>query len=92
MTNRNHPDLLLVGSLKTKFSLLYCPSQTISVDECMIPYRSRRSCECYDPSKPIKWGIKVWMACDAKSGYAYNLDVYSATEKDFVELNTVNSY
>ena len=30
------------------------------------------------------------MACDAKSGYAYNLDVYSATEKDFVELNTVN--
>ena len=34
--------------------------------------------------------MKVWMACDAMSGYAYNLDAYFGTEKKFVEPNTVN--
>ncbi|XP_023189246.1 piggyBac transposable element-derived protein 4-like [Xiphophorus maculatus] len=28
------------------------------------------------PNKPAKYGIKVWVACDAKSSYAWNMQVY----------------
>ncbi|XP_071316266.1 piggyBac transposable element-derived protein 4-like [Trachinotus anak] len=29
------------------------------------------------PSKPAKYGIKIWAACDATSSYAWNLQVYT---------------
>ncbi|KAJ8384617.1 hypothetical protein AAFF_G00200540 [Aldrovandia affinis] len=29
------------------------------------------------PSKPGKYGIKIWVACDAQSSYAWNLQVYT---------------
>lgn len=29
------------------------------------------------PSKPAKYGIKIWAACDANSHYAWNMQVYT---------------
>ncbi|KAL6478189.1 hypothetical protein MHYP_G00140240, partial [Metynnis hypsauchen] len=29
------------------------------------------------PNKPAKYGIKIWAVCDAKSSYAWNLQVYT---------------
>ena len=29
------------------------------------------------PSKPAKYGIKIWVACDAKSSYAWKMPVYT---------------
>ncbi|KAJ4948098.1 hypothetical protein JOQ06_019638 [Pogonophryne albipinna] len=29
------------------------------------------------PSKPAKYGIKSWVACDARSSYAWNMQVYT---------------
>ena len=81
----------LLDSLKAKFSSLYSPNEDVSVDECMIPYRGRWSGKCYDSSKPIKWGVKVWMACDATNGYLFNFDVYSGRDSDFEVLSTVNN-
>lgn len=31
----------------------------------------------YMPSKPAKYGIKIWAATDAKSSYALNMQVYT---------------
>ncbi|KAE8298350.1 hypothetical protein D5F01_LYC02844 [Larimichthys crocea] len=31
----------------------------------------------YMPSKPAKYGIKSWVACDAKSSYAWKMQVYT---------------
>ena len=49
----------------------------ISVDEAMIPFKSRSSLKQYLPLKPIKRGIKVWMRADAVSGYVLAFQVYS---------------
>lgn len=80
----------LLNAMKAKCMALYSPSEDISVDECMIPYRGRWSGKMYDSSKPIKWGVKVWMACDAANGYLYNFDVYSGRDRDFDNLANVN--
>jgi hypothetical protein len=97
-TDRRHPEYdklykirFLLDELKVKFTTEFSPNQDISVDECMIPFRGRWSGRCYDSSKPIKWGVKVWMACCATTGYAYNLDVYSGRDRDFDVLSTVGN-
>jgi hypothetical protein len=29
------------------------------------------------PSKPLKYGIKIWVACDTQSSYACKMQVYT---------------
>ncbi|CAI5669656.1 unnamed protein product [Oreochromis niloticus] len=31
----------------------------------------------YMPSKPARYGIKIWVACDARSSYAWKMQVYT---------------
>lgn len=54
------------------------PRKNQSIDEAMIPYKGRFAAKQYVPSKPVKWGIKVWMRCDTTSGtYMYiNSNIY----------------
>ena len=36
----------------------------------------------YLPSKPIKWGIKIWMQCDAESAYLHQFNIYLIWEQN----------
>ncbi|XP_047194926.1 uncharacterized protein LOC118102965 [Hippoglossus stenolepis] len=41
----------------------------------------------YMPSKPAKYGIKSWVACDAKSSYAWKMQVYTESRRRTPERN-----
>ena len=56
---------------------MYNPGPEVTVDERLVPYRGRRPFKQYIPSKPGKYGIKIWAACDARSSYAWNMQVYT---------------
>jgi len=32
------------------------------------------------PSKPAKYGTKIWMCCDAETKYVYNASIYCGRE------------
>ena len=49
----------------------------MSIDEAMVKYKGRVFRQ-YMPKKPIKWGIKVWMIAEPKTGYVSNYAVYLA--------------
>jgi hypothetical protein len=36
------------------------------------------------PSKPPKYGIKIWSACDARTRYAWNMQIYVGKPADCV--------
>ena len=55
---------------------LYNPGQDISVDEAMIKFNGRLSFKQYVKGKPNPWGIKVWCACDSRTGCLLEFDVY----------------
>ncbi|XP_032419785.1 piggyBac transposable element-derived protein 4-like [Xiphophorus hellerii] len=55
---------------------LYNPGPEVTVDEQLVPFKGRCPFWQYMPSKPAKYGIKVWVACDAKSSYAWNMQMY----------------
>ena len=42
----------------------------------MVKYKGRVFFRQYMPKKPIKWGIKVWMLAEPKTGYVSNFAVY----------------
>lgn len=62
-----------------------CDKGYVSIDETMVPHKGRLSFKQYIKNKPIRWGIKLWVLCEATTGYVYNFDVYLGKEEGNVE-------
>ena len=56
-----------------RLPILYNPGLHATVNECLVSFRSFRQY-----SKPAKYGIKIWSACDRQSSYAWNMQVYTS--------------
>ncbi|XP_070964753.1 piggyBac transposable element-derived protein 4-like [Oncorhynchus clarkii lewisi] len=56
---------------------LYNPGPEVTVNEQLVPFKGRCPFRQYMPSKPAKYGIKIWVACDAQSSYAWKMQVYT---------------
>ncbi|XP_071053651.1 piggyBac transposable element-derived protein 4-like [Onthophagus taurus] len=54
----------------------YNVSEYVTIDEMLHSFRGRCSFVQYIPSKPAKYGIKIFTMCDAKSFYTSNFEVY----------------
>lgn len=70
----------LISCLKYTYSRCRQDSQYQSIDESMTKFKGRSSLKQYMPLKPTKRGIKLWLRCDADSGYTYDIQVYSGRE------------
>lgn len=57
-----------------------------TVDEQLVSFRGRCPFKVFMPSKPDKYGIKVWVLCDTNTAYAYNLEVYLGKTGEFPEV------
>ena len=70
----------LLDALSKQCKELYNPHWELSIDESMIGTKCRLSFIQYMPKKPTKWGIKVWVCCDAVTGYIFSFDVYTGAD------------
>ncbi|XP_068164525.1 piggyBac transposable element-derived protein 4-like isoform X2 [Antennarius striatus] len=57
--------------------LMYNPGPEVTVDEHLVPFRGRCPFKVFTANKPCKYGIKMWAVCDARSSYAWNLQIYT---------------
>lgn len=57
------------------------PEEKQSIDEMIIPTKTRWGIRQYNPKKPNKWGIKNWARCGV-SGIMYDFSVYTGKTKD----------
>ena len=55
----------------------YIPSEQLTIDEQLLTFKGRCPFKVYIPSKPGKYGIKIWAACDAKNGFVCNTQIYT---------------
>nr|XP_023665676.1 piggyBac transposable element-derived protein 4-like isoform X1 [Paramormyrops kingsleyae] len=60
-----------------RLPLMYNPGSSVTVDERLVGFKGRCPFRQYMPSKPAKYGIKIWAACDAASAYAWNMQIYT---------------
>ena len=54
----------------------YQPDQNVSIDERMVKNKGRYSFRQYIRDKSTKWGMKLWVLADSRSGYTFNFDIY----------------
>lgn len=71
----------LMNCLKYTFSRARSESSFQSIDETMVKCKGRTTMKQRMPKKPIRDGVKVWHRCDAKSGYAYDFNIYKGKEE-----------
>lgn len=60
-----------------RLPLLFNLGQDVCVDEQLVPFRGRCGFCQYIPSKPAKYGIKIWATCDFLTSYAWKMQVYT---------------
>jgi hypothetical protein len=58
------------------FSKHYVPSELLCIDEQLLRFRGRCRFKQYIPSKPAKYGLKVWAIVDVKTKYTVTLEPY----------------
>ena len=76
----------MITSLVLTWQAAYRIGRSVSIDECMVPFKGRVSTLQYMPKKPNKWGLKGWVLASSDSGYAYNWMLYNGKEDDRIAL------
>ncbi|KAK3093822.1 hypothetical protein FSP39_020617 [Pinctada imbricata] len=77
----------ILDSLRNSFQSEYAPHKDISVDEAMIPFKGRLGMKQYMKDKPVKFGIKMWVAADADTAYCHNFEVYVGKNTENIDKN-----
>ncbi|XP_040072197.1 piggyBac transposable element-derived protein 4-like [Ixodes scapularis] len=52
------------------------PGPKICVDESTVGFKGRVSFKCYNPQKPTKWGLRVYILADCAIGYVSAFEPY----------------
>ncbi|XP_043485886.1 piggyBac transposable element-derived protein 4-like [Polistes fuscatus] len=60
----------------------FYPFQNICIDESLLLFKGRLSFKQFIPSKRSRFGIKSFIACDCKTGYIFDMLVYSGSETE----------
>lgn len=78
---------LYIDELLLFHSFLKCSDSLLqSIDEAMAKFKQRSALKLFLPKKPIKCGVKLWVRCDAKTRYAYDINVYAGKETENVDV------
>lgn len=64
-----------------RLSSVFHPGKFLSLDESLVKWKGRLSFRQYIPSKRSRFGIKLYVLCDAVSGYIHKFSVYIGDEK-----------
>lgn len=81
---RQHPDhdkifkiRPLFDTLQERFGQVVEPHQQLAVDESMMPWRGRVEFRMFIPSKPIRYGLKMYMCCESTTSYVTKMEIYT---------------
>ncbi|KAF7670762.1 PiggyBac transposable element-derived protein 4, partial [Astathelohania contejeani] len=59
------------------FGSKYSPETDLSIDEGICPWKGKLGFKTYNPQKPDKYGIKLYILCDSKTGYTLKFTLCS---------------
>lgn len=64
----------------------YVPSDCVTVEQ-LFPYKGKARFTQYMPSKPAKYGLKVWWVCDSQNYYPITGQIYAGKSASGRETN-----
>lgn len=83
----------IIYLLNKKFPSQYVASQEIAIDETIVGFKGKSKMVFYIPSKPTKWGFKMHVLSESKSGYCCKilLDPGKAYKKNILNSKEYGS-
>lgn len=70
----------IIRHMKEKCLQHYFPGPNIAIDESTIAFKGRVSFRMYNPQKPTKWGLRVYVLADSETGYISVFEPYYGKE------------
>ena len=67
----------MVDMMQRNFHTKYSPGKELSFDEGMCPFKCRVHFKCYNPKKPNRLHIKLFMVSEPSTGYICGFEVYT---------------
>ena len=71
---------MMQRNFHTKYTYTYRPVKELSLDESMCPFKGRVHFKCYNPKKPNRFHIKLFMVSELRTGYICGFEVYTEDE------------
>ena len=68
---------LMVDMMQRNFHTKYRPGKELSLDESTCPFKGRVHFKCYNPKKPNRFHIKLFMVSEPSTGYICGFEVYT---------------
>lgn len=65
----------------------FIPSEYLTIDEQLVPFRGRCAFIQYMPTKPCKYGIKFWVLSDVECRYIISLEMYAGKVGNTIQRN-----
>jgi hypothetical protein len=65
-----------ISNCQNSYSLGECTT----IDEMLVAFRGRCSFIQYMAKKPVKYGLKIYVLCNAQTFYTYNLEIYCGVQ------------
>ncbi|XP_050338292.1 piggyBac transposable element-derived protein 4-like [Bactrocera neohumeralis] len=87
LTDKAAPINELWTMINNNLAAHYKPSSCLTIDEQLFLYRGRTRFTQYIPSKPAKYGVKVWWICDATNAYPLHGQIYTGQTETGRETN-----
>ena len=68
--------------VRSQLSLYFSPNQKLVIDESLLLFKGRLSIKQYIKSKRHRFGVKLYVLCDCKTGMILDIIVYTGTAVD----------
>ena len=79
----------VLDDLRKKFCDTMYPYQNLVVDESLMLWKGRLDLKQHVPSKRSRFGIKLYMLCDCRTGFILDFLVYTGSSTSVVRDNTL---
>ncbi|GBN81315.1 PiggyBac transposable element-derived protein 4 [Araneus ventricosus] len=77
----------IIKHLNTRYRETITPERDVTIDESLMLYKGRLHWKQYIPLKRSRFGIKSFILCESKSGYVYQLIIYTGKDTLFDDNN-----
>ena len=67
----------MVDMMQRNFHTKYRPGKELSLDESMCSFKGRVHFKCYNPKKPNRFHIKLFMVSEPSTDYICGFEVYT---------------
>lgn len=70
----------ILEHMKKMCRLFFTPGDKIAIDESTISFKGKVYFRVYNPNKPVKFGMKLFVVSDSTNGYIYDFIPYFGSE------------